>query len=289
MQRQGLPIRPRTATLIIGASGTGKSHLARAIAKELGAAFLKLSVSDWVLLGCSQRGAETTWPMIYRFLRRNAGAEGLVIFLDEVDKISGTGTWETFLRTEVFALLDLQIPVGIRESDNDDDEDDESSSKRAKSDGFNVASRTLRTKTLILAAGAFQHIWENQAKPALGFGEPCRGGDAPSLNDLAATLPRELVNRFRSDIVILPQLAAVDYEKMLAFIGDRIPPYLRSTFIRMGKDRLPHAVKYRQGCRFVEELLLDVIIAEREAMHTNTEPSAGIALPTQLTSGDPTL
>jgi len=120
LQRHTLPIRPRTNTLIIGPSGTGKSHLARTVATELSAMeleveFHSVSVGEWVLLGCSGRGGTPSWPVIVRFLKRNHNKSGVVLCADEIDKVSGGTTSETFLRTEIFSLLDLRIPTEVPE------------------------------------------------------------------------------------------------------------------------------------------------------------------------------
>ncbi len=38
---------------------------------------------------------------------------------------------------------------------------------------------------------------------------------------------------------------------------------MRRTFIRLGEERNPRVCRLIQGARFVEELLLDAILAER--------------------------
>jgi len=105
------------------------------------------------------------------------------------------------------------------------------------------------------------------------------------------TLPRELVNRFRSDLVVLPQLVETDYSRMLEQAAEGVPAYLRKTFLRLGYQRIPGAVMCRQGCRFVEELLLDTLIEERSLLLTvdnlvqepnNSEP---VVKPPELPDG----
>lgn len=256
VQRQTLPIRVRTNTMIIGSSGTGKTHLAHAVATELGAEFLSVSVADWILLGCSGRGGSPTWPLIARFLRRNAKKTGLVIFVDEIDKIGGQSTWETFLRTEIYSLLDFKIPTGLNDGDDN----------ILTADELAQAQDVFSNRTLILAAGAFQGIWENRSRPSLGFGAMDAGNDETNLSHLAATLPREVTNRFRSQLIVLPQLRECDYRRMLEQSAEKIPVYFRETFLRLGYTRIPGAVACRQGCRFLEELMLDTIIEERSLL-----------------------
>jgi len=66
--------------------------------------------------------------------------------------------------------------------------------------------------------------------------------------------------------LILPQLEFRDYEEMLLRSADAMPAYLQKTFLDLGLSRIQKAVEARQGCRFVEELVLDTILQEREAM-----------------------
>ena len=260
VQRQTLSIRVRTNTMIVGPSGAGKTHLARAVAEKCETEFLSVTLGEWIPLGCSGRGGVPTWPVIAKFLLRNRKAAGLVIFVDEIDKVSGTSTWETFLRTEVFSLLDFKIPIGINDDDLDCAED------------LPQAQEALSNRTLILGAGAFQHIWENRGRASLGFGEPDSNGETIDLTLLAATLPRELTNRFRSDLVILPELLESDYRRILLQSAEGVPVYLRETFLRLGHLRIPSAVACRQGCRFLEELMLDTIIEEKSLLHLGDKP-----------------
>lgn len=256
IQRKSLPFSPRTNSLIIGPSGSGKTYLASAVARGTGSVFLTLSISEWVLLGCTSRGAVSTWPSIVRFLIKNQDAKGIVIFLDELDKLSGKSGWEAFERTEIFKLLDLAIPSGITDSDDEVLSDYE----------YRIAQEVLSSKTMIIGAGAFQDLWDTPARSCSGFGNTSVVSPSPTLSQLSKTIPRELVNRFRSEVLILPQLELKDYEEMLLRSAEAMPPYLQKTFLDLGLSRMEQALEARQGCRFVEELLLDTILLEREAV-----------------------
>ncbi len=261
IDRSKLTIRPRTNTLIIGPSGSGKSFLARAVASALDLPLLHISISEWIPLGASERGASITWPMIALFLMRKKKADGQIIFLDEIDKIAADSSWNVHLRNEIFRLLDLQLPVSISIDGDILDEDERA-----------LVLDRLQNHTLILAAGAFQHLWEHQVKPSVGFGAKAALRNEPDLAQLAYSLPRELVNRFRSSLVVLPQLQKADYQRMLNQAKDSVPEHLRKTFLRLGQQRIEEAVRCRHGCRFVEELLLDAIIEERKAIHWKNDP-----------------
>ena len=259
VQRQTLPIRLRTNSLIVGPTGTGKTYLASAVADELGVGgrgFLSLSVSNWVLLGCTKRGAQNTWTTIRKFLHRAKNEEGVVIFLDELDKLNGASDWQQFQRTEVFQLLDFTLPTGL--VDEDDDPIGEAE--------IAVAQGVLANRTLIIGAGAFQSLWEARATANIGFQESSKELSLPSHDELANTLPRELVNRFRRELLVLPQLQRRDYIKMLESTAVRVPSYLRDGFLRIGHESISEAIEMNQGCRFLEDTLLESILAERRSL-----------------------
>ncbi len=252
-QRHTLPLRLRTNTLLIGASGSGKTYLAKTVARHLGVPIFSIAISDWILLGCSQRGALPTWPNIVRFLQKNNGRDGVVIFFDEVDKLCGGSSWERFLRTEVFKLLDLEIPEGLCGSDEEP----------LSAAIMSVAAEVLAKRTLIVAAGAFQEIWEKRTKPTIGFVQKPFSQSVVSIDVLSKYIPRELANRFRADVLMLPPLVPDDYRRMIDQIAAQVPAYLRKTFSRLAAEQLERAIACKQGCRFLEEVLLETLIVER--------------------------
>lgn len=276
-QRTTLPLRPRTNTLLVGPSGSGKTFLAGAVAKKLGVPFLSLTVGEWILLGCTQRGAKTTWPLIVTFLQKHAQKDGVVLFLDEIDKIRGDSSWETFLRTEIFRLLDLDLPEGLCDGDDD-----------AMSDSdVNRAREVLANRTFIIGAGAFQAIWENRSKVSIGFSGQSFACPTVSLADLSAMLPRELTNRFRAEVLALPKLTADDYRRMISQTAAQVPVYLRDTFLRLANERIASAIECQQGCRFLEEIMLDAIIHERESIKNWKNPAESPALMDQSPAQGP--
>jgi hypothetical protein len=159
-QRAHLPVQPRTNSLLIGPSGSGKSYLARAVAESFGFECKALTVAEWMLLGSGSKGSQRTWNAIFEFLLKNHSKKGAVIFLDEIDKLTGTSDWVQHLRLGVFRLLDLAVPPDLINGDDN----------RYARTTFSEVEEFLRRRTFIIAAGAFQFIWDEGGKQIGGFG-----------------------------------------------------------------------------------------------------------------------
>ncbi len=77
---------------------------------------------------------------------------------------------------------------------------------------------------------------------------------------------REIVNRFSRELLILQPIQTSDYRDMLASIAPKVPPYLRETFLRIGHEKINEAMVMQQGCRFIEDILLQTILSERTSL-----------------------
>jgi len=256
LDRKQFPLSVRTNVLLTSPSGGGKSHIARAAAAEMEVPIFAISTSVWIPLGCSGRGSAPTWPCIHEFLLRCGSQKGGVILLDEIDKVSDSTSWTTYLRNEVMSLLDLTVPANLMTRDDD-----------AISDAsIQTAQRTLRTKILIIGAGAFQSIWDECQRPPLGFLSEESPTVSPDLGDLFRTLPRELLARFGTNLIYLPPLVERDYQLMLYSFADRMPSYWKPRFLKLGHEGIQNAARLRLGPRFFEELVLEMVLAERLEM-----------------------
>ena len=249
-------LKLRANFLLIGPTGSGKTFLARALADVMNVPFIAISVSDWLLLGSSNKGGACTWPVIFKFLQDNRQRQGVIIFLDEIDKISHDSNWNAFLRTEIFNLLDSRVPVGINDCDHD--LVDEVVVEEVES--------MLKYRTMIVAGAAFQCVWDSQSTPSMGFQPSIDKPATPELPDLAKYLQRELLNRFSSEMFILPQLKKEDYRIMIETMADKVPDMWRAKFLELGMERLDQAVDHQKGARYAEEILLSAIVAERGCM-----------------------
>lgn len=271
--RKSIPLALRTNSLIIGPSGSGKTFLAKTVADHLGVPFLSISVADWILVGSSERGGINTWPAIARFLQSNRKKEGVVIFIDELQHAFGDCAWERFLRVELFSLLDLRVPHGLSAK-----VDDENGERTFTPNCLTEIEEVLTNRTMIIGAGAFQQIWEQNDTGSIGFQHQEQGPEIPTLKTLTRILQTELIYRFRSEIMILKPLALHDYKVMLETTAQSVPSYLRETFLQLGHARLPDAARLRQGSRFLEELMLDTILNERAALRDFKRPAPQLEL-----------
>lgn len=251
-----LSVKIRACFMLIGPTGSGKTFLARTLAEEMRVPFLSISISDWILLGSTNRGGAATWPVIFDFVERSKQARGAIIFIDELDKCCHESNWNAFLRSEIFSLCDSRIPLGINDSDHD----------RIEESRLVEAGKFLASKTMILAGAAFQDLWDQRSRPAMGFLPSAATGDLPELPDLAKVLPRELINRFSSEIFVLPELAEKDYRAMVETMADGIPDLWRQRFLALGLARLEQAVSHQKGARYLEEILLSAIVEERGSL-----------------------
>jgi hypothetical protein len=272
--RSNLPMQPRTNSLLIGPSGSGKSYLARAVAESFGFECKALTVAEWMLLGSGSKGAQRTWNAIFDFLLKNHSKKGAVIFLDEVDKLTGSSDWVQHLRVEVFRLLDLSVPPDLIDGDDN----------RHSRTTFNEVEEFLKRRTFIIAAGAFQSIWDEGGKQIGGFGGE-RPTESPSQELLSRHLARELINRFRSDVVILEPLGVADYESMLLSSAEKMPRHLQEQFLLMGEQRIACAINNKQGVRFLEELVADVLA--EECPEPTTQPTLKNETPSRWRLGSP--
>lgn len=249
-----LALRPRWATLTVGPTGTGKTHLARALAEEFSVPLLVVSGANWVLMGCSDRAGEPTLRLVAQALLTDPKT---ILFIDEVDKLADNCPWTTYLRTEMFLLLDRRFPDGLKMDGNDND----------GSDVFfrGQATKILANQTYILGAGAFQSLWE-QRNTLSGFGRD-NGSDpitVPSSAVLAQNLPRELVNRFGA-IQALPRPSYEDYRQMIQTVAGTLPEELKETYLAIGLAGCREALENAWGARYVERVLVQVLRLKRQA------------------------
>lgn len=240
--------------------------------------FLTVTTSDWIVLGANHRGSSTTWPTIYKFLSKNKNSQGAIIFIDELDKCRDESNWNSFLRSEIFSLCDARIPLGINDLDWDDDKED-----------LTDVANFLRNKVMIIGGAAFQGVWDERSAPTMGFNPTPPVSSMPELNELSRILPRELINRFSSEVFMLPQITDADYIMMVEAMANHVPDTWRKRFLDLGRARIDQAVRNQRGARYLEEILLTAIVEQRaelanfvpqrdEPSHSQENPDADLSV-----------
>lgn len=182
---RNLPIKPRLHPLIVGPTGSGKSHLVRALADKLQLPVFRTTYGGWIVAGGK---GQPTIPEIQKFMSRH---EAGIIHLDEADKFCPSGNysdWTTSMKTELFNLLDGAI------SDHSD-------------------------KFLIVGSGTWQDIWEQSGKEGMGF-NPAK--EEFSMTG-QTSIPTELLFRFNSDLLMLSYPSADEVVDVVQTIHARIP------------------------------------------------------------------
>lgn len=227
-----LPVQPRFHRLLVGQSGSGKTFVAREVAKELGWKCLTLNCASWTVIG----GRETpTWDAIGEWLLCIPSDECAILILDEIDKVSGHDSWTRYLRAEVFSLMDGLVP----------------SPSVIPPNALESELTEAMKKTLVIGCGAFQDAFES--KPTAGFNSSLVY--PTSSDDLAKFLQRELVNRFDSDIIIFPQLKKNDYIDMVKEIKPYLNEEIYEEVYKVALEKIDDAIQNRTAARFVENVL----------------------------------
>jgi SpoVK/Ycf46/Vps4 family AAA+-type ATPase len=258
-----LPVLPRWHTLLVGPTGNGKSHLVRALGKFLGWPLLTVWSTRWIVAG--GRGKETCHE-IARWLSKQDGK--CLIFVDEADKLlnetNDTSLWGTHMRAEMFQFLDRDLPAEIEISDPE--------SEVSSLALWAKAQMNLRCNALIVAAGAFQGLWDYRPR-SLGFSaETTFAENTPSPHEMKTVLPPELINRF-GKILSLPPLREQDYVTMIRRTAQALPGELREKFIKNAEKNLPEAIRDGRGVRYVEECVTQALLDEAAAKPMQTSVS----------------
>lgn len=257
-----LPVRPRNHRLIVGSTGTGKTHIAEQVAKELNWAVYSINVGSWIPLG----GRDTpTWNRITSWISTVPIGQPIVIIMDELDKVSGEESWSRFLRAEFFALLDGRHPTPGFSIDGDIPE----------SQVHETCERVEKTlkQMLVIGCGAFQHVFDSPKH--MGFG--AQAPDKVGSSKLAKSLQRELVNRFSQDILVLPELTREDYSEMLDVVAGKLPDDLAEAVLSDRGRKLDAAVEDKSAARFIEAVVAEALsgFVEGEPMPWSAESEVG--------------
>ena len=241
-------IQPRTARLIAGPSGVGKSHLVRTFAKANHLGFLRLTYGGWLPIGA--RGADHTCDTVTQFLMAH---KRCVIAFDELDKIHGElrSDWGVTIKNELYALLDRTWFQG-------------------DGDQAGEVSRRLRENTLLVGCGTWQNLWNvnGGAQRAAGFHQAPSAPMGEQIR-LAGAIPTELLNRFNADLILLEPMR-----------GDDFAAVCRAEGLETQAKELGVSVDYvaaeesGQGMRWLEALTLQLSTLRRKRARTGVPSPA---------------
>ena len=263
--RQDLPVKLRTASLIIGPSGGGKSHLARSLGRLLDIPILIINVSSWVVL--SAKNEPWTFSVITHFLDSLQDKGGIIV-LDEICSLDGKSDWISYIRLECHSLLDGIIPHAARLTCPPSDELWETPPNEPP-DAIQreILSKRLRA-VFIVACGAFQHAWRSNSRQ-IGFGSATAALEPPSREQILESIEPELRQRFRNEVGWLPPLTHSDYNIVSAKIANRISDTrTRNAWIRLAGPAIEEAVAGGLGMRVFEELMLSALLDSHDCATT---------------------
>jgi len=251
---RNLPVRPRFNRFITGPTGVGKSTLVREVARETDIPLFEVSATNWIPLGVSDRSARATWIDIADFCKAHKRG---IIFLDEADKLGAESAWMNHVRVEIFSLLDQRVPQNLFLKSEDD------ALGESPEEAFAHVSNKLSHDIFIVGAGAFQCLWEGRVRSSLGFRTPsCSADPGLASRDMHSVIPPEIANRFASPVLQLRPLAKADYLEMAESVASHLTELHNASFRRLANERLDSALSNQSGCRWVEELLLEVITSQ---------------------------
>ncbi|MEY2508806.1 MAG: hypothetical protein QOH01_3135 [Verrucomicrobiota bacterium] len=252
---RSLPVSPRMNVLLCSGTGTGKTFLSAHLARELGIPRLLLTFGNWIVSGARARGGLQTLPLLYSFIDRY---ERGIIALDEIDKIAspdGTGEWTRAVQLEIFSVLDKVVLPGIVEAGQHGEDGPLFTLRRED------IERRFARGYFIVGSGAWEHLW--RAPSAAGFIPPSNAAQRPTYDQLLQTIPAEILNRFRGEVLYLGPLTKADYESLLEETLHRLPQEF-APFVQDGAAKsLNEAVRTQRGYRWIEELVATAIRAVR--------------------------
>jgi len=241
--------------LILGASGSGKTALAREFARRRRLPILTIEAGAWLVAGVGP-GKLPTLKLIRDFVRscpaQNDGQLWGTIYIDEICKLlpKGDAAADTGWCQSVFSEA-----VTILSADE----------RLATHDWTAADIRRLQQNFMILGAGAFafalKELGQTRRKGSLGFTKESTKNLSVA-KKIQEFLPEEILSRFSSEPVLLESPARKDFEDAVL----RVHSELGIPRSRPLKELLDEAEEGSGGFRWVENYLSSILIQHPYAL-----------------------
>lgn len=262
-------LQPRTNVLLVGSSGSGKSFIAREVAKALNAHFISLTFGRWIPFG-----VRDNCPTPYTILRAARDHERVVVFLDEIDKafsVRSGGEWSKSVISEVLSALEKQFPL-------EEFAAYEKSAGKRSGEGSGTAKKNEAidvNRIWYVAAGAWQDLTGSSPHPRkIGFGGGEKNeasNDETVLSKVRASdaIPLELLARFHAEPLLLRYPSPDEIPSLISAYG------LDELAAQAGVDLSDVKLDFNKGgMRVFEALAADLglkILAQKEAQEAQNE------------------
>jgi hypothetical protein len=130
----------------------------------------------------------------------------------------------------------------------------------------------LRSSVFILAAATFQNHYNTTTSIGFSSTESLPAPENPKPEFLSRGMPKELLNRFHTGLIFLPQLNSAQYLAIAEEAERSLPSWLQPAFREAARLRIHQAISMRSGCRFVEEALADALQSTKAPDCNPSEP-----------------